>query len=316
MEGVSSLRSGTAWLFSADTTSPSSSRTQHSPSDPQLRKERVNINNLPTDVLLAVGEHLPHRLGLPTGSLTKRLVAIFQTPSSIAVRALKHYKTPVEALVLEGRRCEPESHVIVEALVSLMRHSDSLINSEIVTKRWGRLSPLSTAASKGNQQVVLALLRLGASVNARHGEALLKDAEGGHIDVVKLLLENGAEIHARDDGAIRQAALFGRVDTVRLLLDRGAHPDAVGGFALLWASHQGHVDVISLLLDRGANIHTRDDQALWAAVSMGRADVVQLLLQWGADARSDDRGALSKARGLKRADIARLIHTHRKRVVK
>ncbi|PNH10530.1 Kinase D-interacting substrate [Tetrabaena socialis] len=61
---------------------------------------------------------------------------------------------------------------------------------------------LSVAAEKGQVQVVKALLRAGADVDAWAGGAVVCAARYGHVEVLDVLLKAGASTHFRRYGAL------------------------------------------------------------------------------------------------------------------
>ena len=98
-------------------------------------------------------------------------------------------------------------------------------------------TPLTTAAYKGQADVVKNLLDKGADVNERSGcgwgwdpnvTALSCAAYGGHIETVKVLVERGADVNARSsDGwtPLMSAAYVGHAGIAKLLIERGADVD-------------------------------------------------------------------------------------------
>ncbi len=96
---------------------------------------------------------------------------------------------------------------------------------------------LTTAALKGQTDVVKDILDKGADVNERSGcawgwdpnvTALSCAAYGGHIETVKVLVERGADVNARSsDGwtPLMSAAYVGHAGIAKLLIERGADVD-------------------------------------------------------------------------------------------
>jgi aconitate hydratase len=96
---------------------------------------------------------------------------------------------------------------------------------------------LAAAVEKRDATRVAALLKAGASANARdrHGVPVLVDAAwAGNSVIVRLLLDHGAKVEANSDNVN----------------------------ALMWAAFNGHQSVVALLLARGANINARDREGL------------------------------------------------------
>ncbi len=126
-----------------------------------------------------------------------------------------------------------------------------------------RLTPLSLAASKGHEEIVILLLEGGADVNMTnsnsYGTAPLIEAAGaGHLEILSLLLDAGADVNQQDrygDPALNWATYYGHTEIVRLLLEQGADITVVGsggGTALQTAIKQNHPEIEQLLRDAGA----------------------------------------------------------------
>ncbi|MBC8134612.1 MAG: ankyrin repeat domain-containing protein [Fibrella sp.] len=166
---------------------------------------------------------------------------------------------------------------------------------------------LCTAAERGEEQAVAALLAAGVPADApyRHGvtqpddvtgwTALMFACQGGHEGVARLLLDAGADPNHHawcDDTPILLAARRGHSGLLRLLLAHGARtrvPFPLGGsIAVITAAAQGgSVEAVRLLLDAGEPPDSIDTDngytPLMVAVVSGHADVVRLLLTCGAD---------------------------------
>jgi hypothetical protein len=149
-------------------------------------------------------------------------------------------------------------------------------------------SPLITAASYGEAEMVRALLAAGAAVEAvgtgipGGGTALAHAVHYGMPVIVDLLVEAGAAIsgivqHAGVGripepmlrtaspadlvAALRAATSCGRLETADRLLEAGVGVDAKteGGSCLHWAAWQANAAGIEHLLGRGADRELRDD---------------------------------------------------------
>lgn len=90
-----------------------------------------------------------------------------------------------------------------------------------------------SAAGKGDEETVSALLAQGVDIDAREESgrgrtALMRACRHGQVRVVELLLAYGAEVDRMDyhgDTALAYAASNGYLDLVRLLLEHGADPE-------------------------------------------------------------------------------------------
>ena len=98
------------------------------------------------------------------------------------------------------------------------------------------MSPLSIACSLGHNEVVRALVSLGADINYASGAApkstsLLYASRSGYHDTVQLLLELGADANALNQeglSLIHIAAKYNQVKTLQVILDwRIAHPHSM-----------------------------------------------------------------------------------------
>jgi ankyrin repeat protein len=187
---------------------------------------------------------------------------------------------------------------------------------------------LTRAVTRNHVDVVNALLKHGANVNARgpFGVTALMYASHASFETIKALLDAGAAVDARDEDratALMYAADGGRTATVKILLDHGANINAKGSIsknadstALHYAALAGHADTISELLHRGSDPNAKNADGMtplmWASFS---ADIpsVKALLDAGADpsARSNngrttawERAIFSQRRGI---DVIRLL---------
>ena len=195
------------------------------------------------------------------------------------------------------------------------------------------LNPGGTALHKacedGHVEVVAALIRNGADINARRGyfgeETVLMAAcaarRGTHglqrpdLDTARLILKSGADVNLRTP--LRRAAYCNHVDVVRLLLEFRAEVDrrdASGKTPLIAASEEGHDEVVSVLLDAGADVDASEEEgrcALYYASYEGHTSTAQLLLDRGADVsarngRDPFRPVLSSSRLIPHEDKRKL----------
>jgi len=156
-------------------------------------------------------------------------------------------------------------------------------------------TPLILASKNGKVDCVRVLCELGhANVDKQAGwnetTALMKAAEKGHDDVVFALLELGADINVRNsfgNTALMLAAEFGKAGTVEVLLSfyETIQMDIMNHYqytALILASENGHKDCAQLLVENGADLNARNmfgKTALIMAAENGHCAIVDLLCQ-------------------------------------
>lgn len=177
----------------------------------------------------------------------------------------------------------------------------------------GLSSPLITASSHGNTEIVRLLTRApGSNVNRqlRDGAtALYMAAINDHFDIVKHLVQNaGADASLSSaDGCtpLFAAAHEGYPDIVEFLAKRSPalvnQPDNHGYSPLYIASHQGQLGVARLLGESlGANVNqnARDGSTpLIIAADKGQVDIVRLLVEeLGADVAHANKEGVTATR--------------------
>jgi len=120
-------------------------------------------------------------------------------------------------------------------------------------------TPLHVAVSGRQNDLVEALIAMGAAVDAadRYGSRPLTHARTGAL--VRILLERGAEV---DDGhALHAAAFYGASDAAKELIDGGADleaRDANGDTPLHRAVFRKQTELVRLLLTAGADANARN----------------------------------------------------------
>ncbi len=132
------------------------------------------------------------------------------------------------------------------------------------------LSPIHMAASKGNIQVLKALIDHGANVNAVEKKSSMTPihyaAYNKNSAAIKLLIKNGANIDSNDRKgrtALKISSLSGNLDNVRTLVDAGAKLNkmqVISSSALMEAVNGKKINVINFLLESGANASSRDEK--------------------------------------------------------
>ncbi|SFG98540.1 Ankyrin repeat [Duganella sp. CF458] len=125
------------------------------------------------------------------------------------------------------------------------------------------VTPIYTAAMRGNTNIVRALLARGADPQWRDNRKTdivfqLVNWPDANVETLGVLLDSGVKLDNRfKDGAtyLMAAALTGKPETVQLLLDRKANPNDVnnGGISALdYAMAESREDIVDILLANGA----------------------------------------------------------------
>lgn len=114
---------------------------------------------------------------------------------------------------------------------------------------------------------VTSALRKGANVNVRFRgrPVLLWAVQERHLSIVKALIRAGASVEARDgDGftPLGHAASDGNLEVVAFLLESGANVNrrSSGGSPLHSACAWNQLEIVKILLAHGANPHALDEE--------------------------------------------------------
>lgn len=202
-----------------------------------------------------------------------------------------------------------------EEVIDYLLKSGANVNPDVVVRPeyegLGGLSPINTAAQKGNISVVKKLLKRGVDINrqSENGWTSLKSAaQLGNLDLVKVLLEGGADPNIADDTnytPLMNAVSGEHEDIVKILLkfkadpnvQSGENPEAedweAGRTALMDAALSGNVSIANVLLKNGANPHLitmNGRSALHSAVFSANPEMVTLILKSGADVNARVNG--------------------------
>jgi hypothetical protein len=127
-------------------------------------------------------------------------------------------------------------------------------------------SPLMLASLKGQEELVVALIKRGADVNKPGWAPLHYAATNSHLGVMQMLLDENAYIDAESPNGttpLMMAALYGSGPAVKLLLDAGADPQLKNQQGLTAidfarrASRQEAVDMIT------AAIRSKQPRGTW-----------------------------------------------------
>lgn len=144
-----------------------------------------------------------------------------------------------------------------ERLLDLIAKDASLTNAYSVDG----FTPLGFATFFGQAEVVKALLKAGADVNAASRESmkvtpLASAAAAKQTEIARLLIAHGANVNARAAGGhipLHEAAANGNVELVKLLLENGVDVNAKtdeGKTPLDFAVEYKRPEVIALLENR------------------------------------------------------------------
>ena len=155
-------------------------------------------------------------------------------------------------------------------------------------------TPLTWAASRGDEHAISLLLDAGADPNAFdiYGDGVITHAaENDRNACVRLLLEANAEMSPvlptgkKQLGAVNHTTRYAyKVSSLRHLLDSGADVEATtleGWTALINVARLDKVDFARLLLDYGANINATSklgQTPLTTAITYNSHNVLRLLL--------------------------------------
>ncbi len=173
----------------------------------------------------------------------------------------------------------------VRALLESGAKADAVLKEEFSKK-----TPLCTAASKGNIEMMRLLLSHGADPNQRDYDgicvfdyALTPD---NATEALALLFENGLPVDARDEVGttpLMLTALCGEEHIARYLLECGADieaEDADRQTPLMYAVEWESEEVMQLLLNCGADVHARDfrgQTVMHYAMQVHEMDMAELL---------------------------------------
>ena len=203
--------------------------------------------------------------------------------------------------------CYTVDQVMVETVLNYKPDVEARVNG---------VTPLFTAVSVGNADIVRLLFDAGADVRARTtcdpgaGESVLHLAVAHYKTcLLPVLLQHGADANAAGTNppgqtALHIAAQYGNVDALRILVAAGADASARyadGTTALHLAAYHGHVNVAKALLEHGLDISDTDqngDMPLYAASIRNQHSMLRFLLDNGAGnipEQSRNRIAISAA---------------------
>jgi hypothetical protein len=161
----------------------------------------------------------------------------------------------------------------------------------LTQERYAGRTLLHAASAAGSLTMVELLLRLGADPNVTDGGGHTplysvgnECATAGGADVVRALVRGGAKVDARDGAkhctALHMAARRGNAEVAEALLECGADiesRDSLGDTPLRRSVNCGKTAVAALFLSRGADLHSKGSKGLTPLLAARSAAMIRLL---------------------------------------
>ncbi len=191
---------------------------------------------------------------------------------------------------------DPSEPLVKAAFEDDLRAVEQLVTRQNVNVRDkpSGLTALECAVRSGNREMVQALLRAGADVNARDESkqtVLMQLGEEATSEILWDLINAGAKLNLKnEDGntALMALAMVNNSCVLSTLLQAGARVDEKnndGETALILAASNGLIKNVRALIAAGADVNARDKEnrtALSHAKEYDHARVVKLLPSYGA----------------------------------
>ncbi|KXS09521.1 hypothetical protein M427DRAFT_63902 [Gonapodya prolifera JEL478] len=196
--------------------------------------------NLPDELIARIGRYMhEHRLALPTESLNRRLKSLLEQPEDVSVRALHHYKYPIDAVFDEAARGD------TQVIVLLVQHYLSAVSNDPIARTFVDDLPFPDATEdvkkncfhhEGTGSVVLQ-----ATAKTR----LFRLLNGLSTPTLYSSLDDISPMHI--------LAYHGRTTAMQFCVDNSEDVvKKIGDECLAIAAREGHLRAVQLLLDLGA----------------------------------------------------------------
>ena len=254
---------------------------------------------------------------------------------AIKLAAAKGHQSALQVLFERGRALGADRNytqalrdVLPNGIEAMIAQTMRIVDAKGRTKG----NALQLAASKGNSEDVVRLLRDGADINHSsgvYGTALAAAAKHGDLTLVQLLLDEGANVNAKHGlygTALHQAVVHRHEAVISRLLEYGAKIEFQTSrgprSALHRAMSNGNVAIVRLLLAHKANINATSEVLVngeihsnitpcEVAAGMGHEVILKLLLQRGADINAGKgQAALRIAKRFGHERIVDLLHEY------
>ncbi len=257
--------------------------------------QKAGLQHLTTIGICMGNSHLAHEIAFTTISRAGK-----QTEYELFDPNFGIFKTSNES-VLKSKILELAIYYEFDkfSFQDLIRYSTNDIDWNSTQNN--RPTPLIKACRDGNKAMVKFLLEeKGAKIDLADPNGwtpLTTAVSKDNVEMVKLLLKKGAKIDLADPKGFTpftSAVFTGNIPMVKLLLEKGAKIDLVdsdGWTPLTNATSKGNIAMVKLLLKEGANANLLDRKGLTpliVAVTKGDIAMVKLLLKEGANANLPD----------------------------